>query len=529
MKVLARSSVLVFAVAASAPVQAQQCEQRLQASDASMADRFGTSVALDGDTMLVGASSAQQSNSGAAYVFERMPTGWVETWEFIAPSTRAFGASVAIEGNTAVIGDLANGTQGSLAGAVYVFERRATGWQPPEQLLASNGGYLDRFGTSVSVSGDTIVIGAPGASPNGSAYVFERTPNGWVETQELLASDPANGSFGVSVAIELDTILIGDNTHTNYAGAAYVFERTPNGWVETQELLASDGRGDDYFGSVSLHGDQAVVGAPQGPGFPGSAYVFERTPNGWVETHKLLASDGASEDWFGASVSISGTNVVVGAPGRHDLSGAAYIFERTATQWVQTHKLLASDGEMDNIYGASVTIQPGRAVVGAPWACCVGPDPSHPGAVYAVDLPCVISRNYCNPAIPNSTGLPGIILATGSDLVIQNNVALTADQLPPGQFGYFLTSQTQGFFNPPGSIGFICLGGDIGRFNQPGNVGQGPTFTIQVDLTSMPVNPPVAVQPGDTWNFQAWYRDTIGGLPTSNFTDAASILFLAAL
>ena len=101
-------------------------------------------------------------------------------------------------------------------------------------------------------------------------------------------------------------------------------------------------------------------------------------------------------------------------------------------------------------------------------------------------------------------------------------LTLTADLLPPAQFGYFLTSQTQGFFNPPGSNGFICLGGSIGRFNQPQNVGQGPTFSIQVDLTNIPVNPPVAVMPGESWNFQCWYRD-VGN--TNNFTDGVNIQF----
>ena len=102
-------------------------------------------------------------------------------------------------------------------------------------------------------------------------------------------------------------------------------------------------------------------------------------------------------------------------------------------------------------------------------------------------------------------------------------MTLTADQLPPNQFGYFLTSQTQGLFMPPLSSGFICLGGDIGRFNQPGNIGQGPSFSIQVDLTNVPQpTGPVAVQPGETWNFQAWYRDIAG---TNNFTDAVSVTF----
>ena len=133
----------------------------------------------------------------------------------------------------------------------------------------------------------------------------------------------------------------------------------------------------------------------------------------------------------------------------------------------------------------------------------------------------LIGHNYCGPAVTNSSGMPGVISAMGSTSAAVNDVTLCAAQLPVGQFGFFITSETQGFFMPPGSSGFICLSGAIGRYN--GNVGQGPTFTLRIDLTSMPVNPPQAVMPGDTWNFQAWYRDINN---TSNFTDGVSILFL---
>ncbi len=143
-------------------------------------------------------------------------------------------------------------------------------------------------------------------------------------------------------------------------------------------------------------------------------------------------------------------------------------------------------------------------------------------AITEIPPPGTIGTSYCSPAIPNGTGLPGIITATGSIAVIDNDVTLTADQLPVN-FGYFLNSQTQGFFNPPGSNGFICLGGAVGRYNQSQNIIVGPTGSIQIDLTAVPQPAGlVAVVPGETWNFQAWYRD-VGN--TNNFTDAVSVLF----
>ncbi|MCP3919272.1 MAG: hypothetical protein GY711_27345 [bacterium] len=134
-----------------------------------------------------------------------------------------------------------------------------------------------------------------------------------------------------------------------------------------------------------------------------------------------------------------------------------------------------------------------------------------------------IGTNYCGPALPNSTGASAVITATGSAVVANNDLTLTAEFLPVGQFGYFLASETQGFFNPPGSAGFICLAGAIGRFNQASNIIQGPVGSIQVDLTAIPVSPPEAVLIGDVWSFQCWFRDAGG---TSNFTDGVSITFL---
>ncbi len=135
-----------------------------------------------------------------------------------------------------------------------------------------------------------------------------------------------------------------------------------------------------------------------------------------------------------------------------------------------------------------------------------------------------IGTNYC-AANPNSTGLPGVVSAIGSTLVSANDVTLTASQLPPGQFGYFLVSRTQGFFDPGTTCNiFICLNSPIGRHNQPGLVGQGPSFSITLDLGAIPTPTGfVAVQPGETWNFQCWYRDW--PYCTTLFTDAISITF----
>ena len=135
-----------------------------------------------------------------------------------------------------------------------------------------------------------------------------------------------------------------------------------------------------------------------------------------------------------------------------------------------------------------------------------------------------IGENYCSPQVPNCTGLPGVMSAYGSERVVSNDVTLTASQVPLGQFGYFLVSRTEGFFNPPGSSAFFCVVGDIGRFRAPGQVGIGPTFSLQIYLNNLPTNDPGSQQtlPGETLHFQAWFRDCAS---TTNLTDGLKITF----
>ncbi|MCP3915983.1 MAG: hypothetical protein GY711_10545 [bacterium] len=154
-------------------------------------------------------------------------------------------------------------------------------------------------------------------------------------------------------------------------------------------------------------------------------------------------------------------------------------------------------------------------------AAAVGRTALFAGALVEVYAPTGV--NYCS-ATANSAGVAATIAATGSTSAAANDLTLTAVDLPPGQFGYFLGGQTEGFLSPLGSQGFICLSGNIGRFSVPSQIIQGPAGSIQVDVSAIPVNPTQAVQPGDTWNFQCWYRDNNPG-PTSNFTDAVSVVF----
>ena len=297
----------------------------------------------------------------------------------------SFGGSVSVSGDTAVIGAWRDDDNGDASGSVYAFVRDGAGvWREQQKLYATDGAVDDFFGWSVSVSGDTAVIGAWGDDDNGSragsAYVFVRDGTGvWREQQKLNASDGAvNDLFGASVSVSGDTVVIGarlDDDNGFSSGSAYVFARNGAGvWIEQQKLNPSDGSSGDNFGySVSVSGDTAVIGADRNGDNgtnSGSAYVFVRDGTGiWREQQKLNASDGAEGDQFGFSASVSGDTVVIGAVSDNDSgssTGSAYAFVRDgAGVWREQQKLIASDANVNDVFGWSVSASGDTAVIGA--------------------------------------------------------------------------------------------------------------------------------------------------------------------
>jgi hypothetical protein len=353
--------------------------QKLLASDGEANDEFGLSVSISGDTALIGAfkDSDNGQYSGSAYVFTRTSTNWTLQQKLLASDGEAhdyFGNYVSLSGDTALIGAVGVDSQ---QGAAYVFIRTGTTWTQQAKLLASDGAAYDQFGCSVSVSGDTALIGAYGHDSNkGSAYAFIRTGTTWTQQAELLAPDGAtNDQFGFAVAISGDTALIGahwdDNNDKYDSGSAYVFTRVGTTWSQQQKLLASDAEtGDEFGGSVSLSGDTALIGAPKNDmaTVPGSAYVFTRTGTTWTQQAKLVASDGIAPDFFGCAVSLDENTVLVGAfwgDGIVTDSGSAYVFTRSGTTWTQQAKLFASDGEGYDRFGSSVSVSGDTALIGA--------------------------------------------------------------------------------------------------------------------------------------------------------------------
>jgi hypothetical protein len=372
------------------PTWSQQAE--LTASDPGNLNAFGGSVSVSGTTAVIGAFehtvAGGNFQTGAAYVFEQSGSTWTQKAELSASDGATydqFGASVSVSGTTVVIGAPMHAVGGnSHAGAVYVFVQSGSTWIQQAELTASDGSVDNTFGASVSVSGTTAVIGALGhtfGSNNyaGAAYVFEQSGSTWTQQAELTASDGAAGdNFGTSVSVSGTTAVIGAPSHAvganSNAGAAYVFEQSGSTWTQQAELTAGDGAsGDNFANSVSVSGTTAVIGAPNhtvGSNVTaGAAYVFEQSGSTWIQQAKLTASDGAGGDNFGNSVSVSGTTAVIGAHnhtvGSNYGAGAAYLFEQSGSTWIQQAELTAKDGTEYVWFGTSVSVSGSMVLIGA--------------------------------------------------------------------------------------------------------------------------------------------------------------------
>jgi hypothetical protein len=320
--------------------------------DASVAGhiKLGGSICIDQSTIIVGAyeDSTQDGNStGSAFIYTLANGAWTEQAKLEpvggSPFDQfAFGWSVSISGDTAVVGTPDDGENSFFAGSAYVFTRTGNVWSLQEKLLPPEVSTSDNFGYSVSISGDTIVVGAYGDDDidddTGAAYVFTRTGGTWTLEQKLVANDAARfDRFGNSVSINGDSVIIGaaeTDTNGDESGSAYVFTRTAGTWTQQDKLLPNDGAEDDEFGtSVSINNDSVIIGAyldDDNGSSSGSAYVFTRTAGAWTQQDKLLANDGSGGDRFGASVSISGDSTIIGAWGDNNDNGSdagsAYVF-----------------------------------------------------------------------------------------------------------------------------------------------------------------------------------------------------------
>ncbi|BAZ24842.1 hypothetical protein NIES4073_57420 [Kalymmatonema gypsitolerans NIES-4073] len=366
--------------------------EHFQGSGTDASDWFGCSVAISGDWALVGADG-KDTFAGAAYVFHFENNQWIEKQKLQAQDQQVqeadrFGCSVAISGDWALVGAYEKDTR---TGAAYVFHLENGEWKEKQKLQAQDKQANDLFGYSVVISGDWALVGADGKDNfTGAAYVFHLENGEWKEKQQLQAQDKlADDRFGDSVAIIEDWALVGAYGKDNFTGAAYVFHLENGEWKEKQKLQAQDKQADDRFGdSVAIIEDWALVGADGKDNFTGAAYVFHLENGEWKEKQKLQAQDKQAADYFGDSVVIIEDWALVGAIGKDSFTGAAYVFHLENNQWKEKQKLQAQDKLADDYFGRSVVITEDWALVGAERK------DSGTGAVYtfAYNLPALQAR-----------------------------------------------------------------------------------------------------------------------------------------
>lgn len=482
-----------------------------------MGAAFGHALAAAGEWLVATEpfhSGPASAYGGAAHVFRRVGGTWILHQTLIPhdaaqPGTQNFGTAADIDGTRLVVGARADSSAGTLGGgSAYVFELVGQTWTEKAKLLpdAANLQSGALFGSSVALSGDTLVIGAANqigttSVGEGAVFVFQRTGATWVQIQKLVAGDAqAHADFGDALALQEDTLLVTATGHDHAAdgkrGAVYVFTRAAGAWVQTQELVAPAPGDSHLFGaSVDLDADLAVVGSVGDDDLgaqAGCAYLYRREGLQWQLFCKALAPDGAAEDALAHEVEIHGTRIFAGAQGYEDTAtnpnaldtGAIYVFEVSP-------RILQ--------YASCHAVGP------------CGNDDDHGGCA-------------------NSSGQGAVLAAAGSTSVLADALALEVRWLPPGVLGMLFLGG--GEHVASFGDGRIAVGpGTAGMFPVLPPHWSGPQGAMLWDgglvAYSQPNLPPEQIQAGDTWYAQVWYRDPSGPCGSGfNFSNGLRIDFV---
>ncbi len=525
--------VSLFALASSGSGQNEVW--KATASDGSTLEHFGNAVAVDGPFALVAAmhDGDNGSKTGAAYMFNRYTGVELFRIDDIAPEpSDIFGFDLAMEGDLVIVGVCHDNELGVNAGAVTVHDT-ATG-ALLRTLRASDGDVGDHFGNAVAISGGIAMIGEledlENGKSSGSAFLFDVNTGA-----ELFKLTPADGSkndqFGRTVAISGDWAMAGawkDNMGGGGgadSGSVYVYEVSTGQLLH--KLLASDRQPGDLFGHcLAQEGSLALIGAPFADALgsdSGAAYLFD--VNSGQELQKLIPSDGQAFDQFGRSAAIDGGVVAVSAPGASVQAGAVYLFDLSTGQ--ELAKITASDGANFDLFGTDVALDSGGLLVGAMNDGDLGLES---GSAYMIDLWDGCMSKYCTQldGSPNNTA---VLDASGCDL--SSPIFLDLSMAPPGQFTYLLVGSSTGVINDPaGALGDLCLvGGLLSRYRlDMGSTSASGTFSVNISNSNsggpgfgIPSSGGAAIQAGETWNFQYWFRNA-GGAP-SGFSEAISVNF----
>lgn len=352
-------------------------QQKVTATDWVAGDLYGYSLVMTPNTVFVAAAHAMiggNANAGAVYVYKKSDGAWDQVQKLTASDGAAgdeFGISISVSGNTLLVGSVLHGVHG----AAYVFKDYGGTWTQSQEFTASDAG---GFGFMVRLHQGTAVIGAPGTNDfTGNAYVFTRHNGVWSQAAELNPSDGAPGDyFGKSVGISGNTIIIGQFLPSSYTqvGSAYVFTKSGNTWIQTQKLTPSVTQPGEGFGSaLAMSGSTALITAVNqqvGSFNFGAVYVFKKSGGTWSQTQILTGDDNFGPNGTGRRIAMHGDTAIVGAPvaslsGFLSFEGAAYVFTRSGNTWSLEKTLTANDASPGQFFGSAVGLSANGAIAGA--------------------------------------------------------------------------------------------------------------------------------------------------------------------
>lgn len=396
--------------AAPAATTTWQLAGTLYAADGGTEHHFGHSIALQGSTAVIGApgwNNDYGDNSGAAYIFTHNGSTWSERLRLLTPDAKpheTFGAVVALDGNTLAIGapNAGRGNWGDPdfapnAGAVYLYTGSDTSWSSPIKLMPADLEEGSGFGSAIALDGDTLFVGAPhfGYPGEETVYVYQRAGNSWDAPQKLNGPDP-NGehTFGLAVAVAGDVALVGasginccDQWAAFEPGVVYVFTRGGGVWSPAGSIMPADGFPGDNFGcDIAFDGTTAVIAACQANGLAeihGYAYVFTRNGNTWTQTARLEPEGDAIFSLGIRSVALAGDRLVLGSPSAppQPAVGRLYPYIRQGSQWVEEATISSPNGQPDTDFGWSLALSAEHLLAGAAYLPKV--NVAEQGGVYA--------------------------------------------------------------------------------------------------------------------------------------------------
>ena len=349
---------------------------------------LGVSVDISQQWAISGANNDSEhgEGSGAVYILEKTSSTWQKNNKLTpidATIYQNFGCSVSINGSYAVIGANSDIEKGDKAGAAYIFTYNGEVWIQHAKLLPDEENDYQYFGQSVAISDNYAIIGGFGIVVNdiksGAALVYKNNNGNWEYQTKIVPFDAGNDDFFASaLALSDDKLIIGsyrDNGELDdlsMSGSAYIYKNRDGSWEVEQKLYANDAKPFDFFGcSVDIHGDTAIIGAYGTDDLgnkSGAAYIFTFNGTQWIQTSRLTSPDGAKEDRFGHSVSISDNYLVVGAIGEDSLgnkAGSVYLYLKKDHSWIFYKKINASDGGTDANFGYALSLWQNQLLVGA--------------------------------------------------------------------------------------------------------------------------------------------------------------------